>query len=154
MSSRDSGEDADAVLILTLAPSLSPARSVFTALEARIIKVRQGLEQNKADEGTITVAVDEAMEGGRLIVDLLEGFLKENLDTNGARTADWFVGDSMSWADLYVYPILADLMSTPEGPKLLEKTPLLKAWVGRMEATPPAKATYPQTVADMRKRGV
>lgn len=130
---------------------LVASRSVFTALEARIIKVRQSLEQNKADEATIGVAVEEAMEGGQLVLDLLEGFIKENQQANGAR-GDWFVGDDLSWADLYVYPILADLKSIPEGPKLLAKTPLVAKWVERMEAAAPAKATYAHTVPDMRKK--
>lgn len=125
--------------------------TVFTALEGRIIKPRQSLEQNGADEGTIGVALEEAMGSGRLVVKLLEGFLRDNKEVNGAK-GDWFIGDAITWADLYLYPIFADLLSIPEGPKLLQETPLLDAWVKRMEGTQIAKATYPGSVPDLRKQ--
>lgn len=125
--------------------------TVFTALEGRVIKPRQSLESNGADDATIGVALEEGLEGARLVLKLLEDFFKDNQKNHGAK-GEWFVGDSITWADLYVYPIFADLKSIPEGPQLLAKTPLLSAWVDRMEATQIAKATYSGSVPDHRQR--
>lgn len=124
---------------------------VFTALENRIVKPRQAMESNSADDATITVALEEAFQGARRILDLLEGFLKKNKELRDAN-ADWFVGSSISWADLYVYPILADLKSIPEGPTLFKEFPLLSAWVDHLEQTSIAKATYYGSVPELRQR--
>lgn len=146
------------------------ASQVFPALEFRIIKPRLAMEDNKADEGTIAVGIEEGVEQGKGVLALLENFLKDNQ----AGKSQWFIGDNLSWADLYVYPILADLKSIPEvstqsdivenpvlliasvsvsqGPKLLATTTLLKAWVDRFEATSIAKATYPGSIPDKRSK--
>ncbi|CAO1632420.1 unnamed protein product [Parajaminaea phylloscopi] len=125
--------------------------TVFTALEHRVIKPRQAMESNGADDATIGVALEEGLAGARLVMKLLEGFLSENKTVHGAK-GDWFVGNSITWADLYVYPILADLKSIPEGSDLLSQTPLLSAWVQHMESTPIAQATYPGSVPQLRQK--
>lgn len=86
------------------------ASQVFPALEFRIIKPRLAMEDNKADESTIEVGLEEGVEQGKSMLALLENFLKDNQ----AHKSEWFVGSQLSWADLYLYPILADLKSIPE----------------------------------------
>lgn len=87
--------------------------TIFTALEARLIKPRQALEHNGADEATVSVAVEEGLDDAQRVLGLLEGFLSSDGE-GGQRQGKWLVGDALSWADLYVYPILADLKSIPE----------------------------------------
>ncbi|CAO1614857.1 unnamed protein product [Sympodiomycopsis kandeliae] len=121
---------------------------VFPSLQFRLIKPRLAMEENKADEATIKVGLEEGVQQGRSILALMESFLKEN----EAEKSEWFVGNRISWADLYLYPIFADLKSIPEGPEMLNETPLLKAWVDRFEATAIAKATYPGSIPDKRSK--
>lgn len=86
------------------------ATQVFPALEFRIIKPRLAMEDNKADESTIAVGLEEGVDQGKGVLALLENFLKDNASAK----SEWFIGDGITWADLYVYPILADLKSIPE----------------------------------------
>lgn len=90
---------------------------IFSTLEGTLIKPRQAMEGNEADEATIKVALEEALDGGEGVLRLLEGFLRDNAKSQkkgDGTSIEWFAGDGISWADLYVYPVLADFKSVPE----------------------------------------
>lgn len=130
------------------------ATSVFPALEPKLIKVRQAMEGNGADEESIKVALEEGMDGARSALHILEGFLEDNAKTHSSGPL-YFVGNTPTWADLYVYPILADLAATPEGRTLLDpngRAPKVAAWVQHFAELDMAKKTYPGSVPDLRKK--
>jgi len=64
------------------------------------------------------------------------------LEKNLAKGQPYFVGASLTWADLFAFPIFYYLARTP-GPTFLDEAPALKAWLARMEARESAKTTEP-----------
>ena len=65
--------------------------------------------------------------------------LKQLDDWCGAR--DFLVGDSLTLADLYAYPMLLYFSRTREGDKLLQEVPRVQAWMERMQDRPSVLAT-------------
>ena len=60
----------------------------------------------------------------------------------------YLMGIATTWADLYLYPILADLSATPYA-RELERYTKLSAWVMRMSKRSTALATRPGTLESM-----
>lgn len=55
--------------------------------------------------------------------------------------AEFLVGDAITLADLYLYPMLRYFIETSEGERMLESFPRLQDWLGQMQARPSARAT-------------
>ncbi|KII83934.1 hypothetical protein PLICRDRAFT_118594 [Plicaturopsis crispa FD-325 SS-3] len=53
-------------------------------------------------------------------------------------------GEKLSWADFYLFPLLADLQAIPEGEVLSER---MRGWLARMEGLEAVKATTPGTLS-------
>ncbi|MEM7718715.1 MAG: glutathione S-transferase family protein [Pseudomonadota bacterium] len=51
-------------------------------------------------------------------------------------SSDFFAGDQVSLADLFVAPVLAYFAATPEGVAALPNRGALQAWLARMQSTP------------------
>lgn len=90
-------------------------------------EISQLLEQKLKNAGQIIKSVDTMVEG------------------------PFLCGDSLTWADFFVYPAMADLYSLPEGKFLAEKAPKLFIWYEMFEKRQEAIDTFPNTVADIRK---
>lgn len=53
-------------------------------------------------------------------------------------------GNKVTWADFFLFPLLADLRATPEGEVL---SPRLKAWMKTMDGLEAVKKTAPGTLS-------
>ncbi len=87
------------------------------------------------------------LESSDGVLALLEALLG---GSGGGGGEAYFVGHEVTWADLFVYPPLADLRATPEGAAVLPRYPRLAAWAARMEQREEARRTYDGTVASQR----
>jgi glutathione S-transferase len=125
------------------------ADHLFRRLEFGVVKPRLSLESGgggdrDALEAEIRAKVKPGMEELEPVLALLESMLTDSA------SGQYFVGDDVTWADLFAYPPLADLRAMPEGDALLFKYPRLEAWVARMEQRDEARHTYDGTVASQR----
>lgn len=91
--------------------------------------VGPSLTGSTADEAVCAAALPQA----RLCVEVLEDLLGDN---------PYLVGDSVTLADLLLYPQLAYLALTPEGRTVL-KGKRLAGWLDRMSVRPSMLATLP-----------
>lgn len=80
------------------------------------------------DEARVTAALPKAQVCLQALDDLMEG-------------GPWFIGTSLTLADLYAAPMLAYFRMAPEGASLLGEHVSLKAWCDRMAARPSMSAT-------------
>ena len=86
---------------------------------------------NEADEA----AIEDALPRARTTIAALESL-------NGGQS--YLVGDSLSLADLALVPVYDYLSQTPEGEKLLDEAPSLRAWWARIKDRPSVVKTKPQ----------
>lgn len=82
----------------------------------------------EADESRIEAALPVL----RLALDQLDGWRGES---------GFLVGESVTLADLHLYPMLAYFIDTPEGEALLTDFPRLQHWLHSMRARPSVRAT-------------
>lgn len=82
--------------------------------------------------------IREQIKGG---VEKLRFFLKE---MEALMAPEGFVfGERLTWADFFLYPLLADLRAIPEGEEL---SPRMKAWMEKMDTLDAVKATAEGTL--------
>lgn len=120
---------------------------LFPAVELGVVKPRLALERNGADDATITVAIEDG------ILRLHDRLTKIEQDLLSSNDGPYLCGANITWADLFVYPPLADLRAVPEGHAVSGKDakfPMLSAWLDRMEARGCAKNTFVGTLASQR----
>ncbi len=86
---------------------------------------------NEADEA----AIEDALPRARTTLAALESL-------NGGQS--YLVGDSLSLADLTLVPVYDYLSQTPEGEKLLDEAPNLRAWWDRIKDRPSVVKNTPQ----------
>ena len=53
----------------------------------------------------------------------------------------YLAGESLSLADLHLYPMLAYFVDTPEGASMMKQFPRLRHWLHAMQARPSVRAT-------------
>jgi glutathione S-transferase len=78
--------------------------------------------------------VAAAREPAKLFATVLEKLLGNQ---------SFFVGEQVTLADLHTLPVLTYLAATQDGKVILEKTPKLRSWLGRMGQRPSVKAIMP-----------
>lgn len=92
------------------------------------------------DEGKLSDA--EVRSNIAAGVDQLRKFLKRSEDN---MSPDGFVfGEKLSWADFFLFPLLADLRATPEGELL---SPRLLRWMEKMDQLDAVRKTKPGTLS-------
>jgi len=119
---------------------------LFRRLEFGVVKPRLAFEESVSGGGgdRNKAEFQQKMKEG---VEALEPVLALFDQELRSSTSGFLVGDGgLTWADLYVYPPLADLKATPER-AVLTKYPALEAWMARIEQSDEAKRTYEGTVA-------
>jgi glutathione S-transferase len=122
------------------------SNSLFSAVELGVVKPRLSMEANEADDQTITLAIQAGLDR---LHDRLAIF-EEMLDQS---EGDWCCGKDITWADLFMYPALADLRAVPEGQVIRGADavfPRLSTWLDKMQERQSAKATYEGTLASQR----
>jgi glutathione S-transferase len=70
------------------------------------------------------------------------------IDQRTIPNTKYLFGDQPTWADFYLYPLLADLRSLPEW--ALTVVPRFMGWVDAMDELDAVKKTFAGTLADER----
>ncbi len=70
--------------------------------------------------------------------------LKALADICGNEDTDYLLGDSLTLADIHLYPMLTYLAMVPDGAALLHAIPALATWRERMSLRPAVRATTPE----------
>lgn len=81
--------------------------ALFQSVEFGLVKPRLAMEKNQANDAIIQVALDEGIEKAHGILAILEKMLQE-------LEQQFLTGCDITWADLFVYPPLADLRAVKE----------------------------------------
>lgn len=81
--------------------------AIYPSVEFGVVKPRLAMEKNKADEASIQVALEEGVEKAYEKLTILEDMLKET-------SYKFLTGSEITWADLFLYPPLADLRAIKE----------------------------------------
>ncbi|CAF1055807.1 unnamed protein product [Didymodactylos carnosus] len=115
---------------------------VFPAVEHGVVKVRLALEEQGKTDKDIVDAVAEGISKLKKIFSVVETFLCQ-------QDGRWVIGQSLTWADFFLYPPLADLKAVSEG-IVLNDFPRLKTWMDEMEGLDACKKTYEGTLANER----
>lgn len=81
---------------------------LFPAAELGVIKPRLAMESNGADDASIGIGIEDGIHRLHQKLDIFEKEL-------GAHAGGPFLcGKSLTWADLFLYPVMADLRAVPE----------------------------------------
>ncbi|KAI6038561.1 hypothetical protein EDC04DRAFT_1953485 [Pisolithus marmoratus] len=108
----------------------------FPAVEIGVVKPRVALN----DEGKATdVEIRERIKPG---VERLRKFL--TVIEEAMSPVGYVFGEKLSWADFFLYPLLADLRAIPEGEVLSQR---MLAWMELMDKLEAVKATIEGTLS-------
>ncbi|KAH8556204.1 hypothetical protein BGW37DRAFT_417476 [Umbelopsis sp. PMI_123] len=118
----------------------------FRELILIISKPRQILESRGKSEAEIQSDLKESIVRAKVILRAIE----ERLISGGMQQGDWICGSSLTWADLFMFPIFADFASLPEGRLIQQESPRLWKWYEQFTSTDIAAKTFQGTVADQR----
>ncbi len=112
------------------------------------------MRKNGADTETINVALEPGLNRTTSLLEIVEAQAKgPNREGEG-----WVLGGQrgdVSWADLFLFPILDDLRASPAEGLVSGDSPTfpwLAGWMKRMDARASAKATHEGTVAHQAGR--
>ncbi|TKY90834.1 hypothetical protein EX895_000832 [Sporisorium graminicola] len=131
------------------------SQTIFPALEGGFIKPAAQMKKNGADIETINVALEPGLTRTHSLLEIVESQAKSH---NSAKSAGWILGGEstdVTWADLFLFPILDDLRASPAGQLVSGDSPTfpwLADWLNRMDARPSVKITHEGTVAHQAGR--
>lgn len=114
---------------------------IFKNLIFGIAKPREFMEKRGETEELIQARLKKPMETAETIFKALDKTL---------HSQPFICGQRLTWADLFLYPCMADLFSLPEATVFKQWSPKLWAWYQHFEALDLAKNTYLGTVAQQR----
>ncbi|KAI6157190.1 hypothetical protein BKA82DRAFT_994399 [Pisolithus tinctorius] len=108
----------------------------FPAIEFGVVKPRMALtNEGKATDAEIRESINTGVSRSRRFLTIIE----EAMSPEG-----YAFGEKLSWADFFLYPLLADLRAIPEGELLSER---MLAWMELMDKLEAVKATTPGTLS-------
>ncbi|KAI6121170.1 hypothetical protein EDD16DRAFT_1210727 [Pisolithus croceorrhizus] len=108
----------------------------FPAVETGVVKPRVALsDEGKATDAEIRESIKPGVERLRRFLTVIE----EAMSPEG-----YVFGEKLSWADFFLYPLLADLRAIPESGVLSER---MLAWMESMDKLEAVKATAPGTLS-------
>jgi len=118
---------------------------VFNTLEHGIIKPRVQAQSKNADPAATAKSLEPARQKGREVLAVFEKLANDSSVMPGG----YLLGE-LTWVDLYLAPIVADLLAVVDGSTLLSPatTPSLCRWWHRVESLDSFTATYAGTLAD------
>ncbi|KAJ2887693.1 hypothetical protein FB639_001134 [Coemansia asiatica] len=120
---------------------------VFRELNLSMCKKRYALEAEGKNEAEIQTILKEPAAHAREVLGNLERMF---LKTSACEGQGFVVGNTLTWADLFLFPIFADICALPERRLVEQEAPLLFAWFLRMEKLAISRNTFPGTVASAR----
>ncbi|KAI9476065.1 MAG: hypothetical protein EXX96DRAFT_575635 [Benjaminiella poitrasii] len=111
---------------------------IFGVAKPRLMYEEKGLAE---EEITSLLAKGPIDKAGKILAAL-----------NGLIDSDneFLCGQEITWADYFVYPVMADLFCLPERDFFKEKAPRLFEWYEKFQRREEAVATYENTVAYLR----
>ena len=125
------------------------SQTLFPALEGGFIKPAAQMKKNGADLETINVALEPGLTRTHALLEIVESQAKAHANDQG-----WILGGAtgaeLTWADLFLFPILDDLRASPAAQLVSGDSPTfpwLAAWLNRMDARPSVKLTHEGSVA-------
>ncbi|KAG1898757.1 uncharacterized protein F5891DRAFT_1111563 [Suillus fuscotomentosus] len=108
----------------------------FPAVEKGVVKPRvAAIDGGKLTDSVVREQIKPAVEH----LQKLLGKVEELMADEG-----YVFGSQLSWADFFLFPLLADLKAVPEGELL---SPRLVNWMGEMNKLEAVKATTPGTLS-------
>eukprot|EP00455_Lapot_gusevi_P003329 TRINITY_DN11369_c0_g1_i3.p1 TRINITY_DN11369_c0_g1~~TRINITY_DN11369_c0_g1_i3.p1 ORF type:complete len:209 (-),score=38.27 TRINITY_DN11369_c0_g1_i3:135-761(-) len=108
---------------------------VFNCLEHKLIKPRLASDDSKSP-----VDLSDATQQTRKLLQIL----------NDNMVGPYFLGESLSWADLFLLPILDDLSALPQDGALIEEQSKVKTWLETMRLRDSYQETLQGTLKAMR----
>ena len=126
------------------------SQTLFPALEGGFIKPAAQMTKNGADLDTINVALEPGLTRTHALLEIVESQAKAH-NKNAAQ--GWILGsgvNELTWADLFLFPILDDLRASPAHALVSGDNPTfpwLANWLTRMDARPSVKVTHDGSVA-------
>jgi glutathione S-transferase len=120
----------------------------FSELIIAVSKPRQSMESQGKSEEEITNNLKSQIERARVVLSAIENHLASSASVGKS----WLCGSSITWADLFMFPIFADLASLPERELIKHESPHLWKWFERFSNTDIANQTFEGTVADIRSK--
>lgn len=123
------------------------SQTLFPAIEGGFVKPAAQMKKNGADLETINVALEPGLNRIHSLLEIVERQAKgHNKGGEG-----WILGvGEISWADLFLFPILDDLRASPAGGLVSGESPTfpwLAGWMARMDGRPSVRVTHEGTVA-------
>lgn len=115
---------------------------VFHKIIFGVAKPRAYYEEKNKTEEEIAKLLEKPLKTSASI---LKAF-----DTIISQEGPFLCGEQLTWADYFVYPVMADLYSLPERDFFKQQAPTLFKWFEGFKAREEVEYTYPNTVADMR----
>jgi glutathione S-transferase len=110
----------------------------FPIVEGGVVKPRvQALDEGKLSDNEVR---DQIKAG---VVKLKE-YLKLVESLTGTSTEGYLFGDKPTWADFFLFPLLADLRAVPEWEVVSQK---LIVWMKKMDELPAVKETSAGTLS-------
>ncbi|KAG9317959.1 hypothetical protein JVU11DRAFT_11 [Chiua virens] len=108
----------------------------FPAVEIGVVKPRvAALDEGKLSDAEVRSNIAAGVEKLRRFLRIVEDAMSPE---------DYTFGEKLTWADFFLFPILADLRAIPEGEVL---TPRLLAWMDKMDQLGAVKSTAPGTLS-------
>ncbi|KAL9544119.1 hypothetical protein PS6_008920 [Mucor atramentarius] len=117
---------------------------IFHHIVFGVAKPRMMYESKGKSESEITELLQKPLKQAGKIIGAVDGMV----DKNGP----FLCGQELTWADYFVYPAIADLFSIPEKEFLQERAPRLTEWYKQFKEREEVIHTYPDTIADQRKK--
>ncbi|KAJ1940748.1 hypothetical protein FBU59_003715 [Linderina macrospora] len=137
----------DLPAILAIGQWISMASDyAFRGLVHGICKPRQAMEAKGANEQEIQEKLKDAVTQGQ---EILRG-LESQFIRLGSGGQTFLAGESLTWADLFLFPIFSDLCAMPERALVQKEAPKLYAWYERFVSMDIARITHDGTVAAAR----
>ncbi|CAO3597404.1 unnamed protein product [Absidia cylindrospora] len=119
---------------------------VFKNLIFGVAKPREWMEK----KGSSEQAIQERLEKPMVLALQTLTNLDDTLAASNYKDGPYVCGDQLTWADLYLYPCMADLFSLPEADTFRKTAPKVWNWYQHFERLDLAKNTYNGTVAHQR----
>ncbi|KAI8092628.1 uncharacterized protein BX664DRAFT_327749 [Halteromyces radiatus] len=116
---------------------------VFKNLIFGVAKPREMMEKRNESEEAIQERLSKSMP---LALRTLAHLNDEYMNSEGP----YLCGDQITWADLYLYPCMADMFSLPETQQFKQVAPKIWIWYQHFEQLDLAKNTYSGSVAQQR----
>lgn len=124
---------------------------VYPTVVDRFVLPYFALRSNGAKPEDIAVALSDVKYNAEEVLVMLERVILEVQGRIGVPNNKWVLGEQITWADVFLFPILRDFKATRQNGLLQggqgERLPWLTGWMSRFEQRPSAQATFQGTFA-------